>query len=57
MSPFNNGDFDRNFAKMQKRQTSLFRFAFGAWLAWGLICLSGAGFLLYVAWHFISKFW
>jgi Flp pilus assembly protein TadB len=27
------------------------------WLLWALVCLAGAGALVYVAWHFISKFW
>lgn len=32
--------------------------AFGiAWLLWACVCLAGAGALVYVAWHFISKFW
>lgn len=55
--PFNNRDFDRTFSRMQKQQSSLFRFAFGAWLVWGLICLAGAAGVVYVAIHFLSKVW
>ncbi|UKL14745.1 hypothetical protein C121_12 [Stenotrophomonas phage C121] len=34
-----------------------FRTVFIMWLVWVAIILSVAGAGLYVAWHFISKFW
>lgn len=32
--------------------------AFGlVWLVWAAVCLAGTAGLVYVAWHFVSKFW
>lgn len=50
-------DFDNHFKSIQKQQKSLFRFAF---VAWGIcVCagLAGVIALVYVAAHFLSKFW
>jgi len=51
--PFNN-DFFKSHNKMMARTTSTF---LGIWLVWALVCLAGAAGLVYVAIHFISKFW
>ena len=55
--PFNNRDFDRNFASHQK----LVKRSMGAfvvlWLFWAALSLAGAGVVLYIIWHFVSKFW
>jgi hypothetical protein len=51
--PFNN-DFFKSHNKMMVRTTSAF---LGIWLVWALVCLAGAAGLVYVAIHFISKFW
>jgi hypothetical protein len=36
---------------------SLFKGFFALWLGWALVCLVGGAALVYVAIHFISKFW
>ena len=51
--PFNN-DFFKQHSRMMTRTTSTF---LGIWLVWALVCLAGAAGLVYVAIHFISKFW
>lgn len=52
MSDFNKR-FERNQSLMAKGMT-----AFGViWVLWALACLAGTGALVYVAWHFIQKFW
>jgi len=35
----------------------VFALGIGAWLAWALIVLAVWGTIIYVAFHFISKFW
>lgn len=55
--PFDNKDFDRNFAKMQKRSSSIFKFAFGAWFVWLFAAIAFWGVIAFVVWHFIAKFW
>lgn len=46
-------NFKRHQSLMAKGIT-----AFGiVWVLWALVCLAGTGALVYVAWHFISKFW
>lgn len=32
-------------------------FAIAVWMMWTLIILSAIGGLLYVAWHFINRYW
>lgn len=55
--PFNNRDFDRNFASHQKLVKRSLGGFLAIWLVWACICLAGAAGLVYVAIHFISKFW
>jgi hypothetical protein len=50
-------DFDSHFKSIQRQQKSIFRAAF---VVWGvLVCagLAGTIALVYVAAHFLSKFW
>ena len=47
MPSFGNNDFDKNFAKMQKRSSSLKT----------IIVLGVVGTAIYVAVHFLSKVW
>ena len=57
MPSFGNNDFDKNFAKMQKRSSSLFSLAIGIWAVWACIVLGVVGTAIYVAVHFLSKVW
>lgn len=50
-------DFDKRFkshSDLMVKSASVFGVV---WLLWALACLAGTGALVYVAWHFISKFW
>jgi hypothetical protein len=50
-------DFDKRFKAHQSlmvKGASIFGLV---WVLWALVCLAGTGALVYVAWHFISKFW
>lgn len=49
--------FDKDFAKMQKRGTSLFSLAIGIWAVWACVVLGVIGTVIYVAVHFLSKVW
>ena len=39
------------------KERSIMGAVFFLWLAGALLSLGGTVFLVYVAWHFISKFW
>jgi hypothetical protein len=50
-------DFDKRFKAHQSlmvKGASVFGLV---WVLWALACLAGSCALVYVAWHFISKFW
>lgn len=48
------GNFDRDFDKTFSRIT---KGAIIAWITWALICLGLAVGVIYVAVHFIAKYW
>lgn len=53
----NVNDFDKRFKAHQSlmvKGASVFGLV---WVLWALACLAGSCALVYVAWHFISKFW
>lgn len=50
-------DFDDHFNKLQKRNESIFKFAFGAWVVFALVTLAVIGVAVYVGAHFLAKFW
>lgn len=50
-------DFDKRFNQIQKQGTSLFRVAIVAWVVAACAGLAGVIALVYVAAHFLSKFW
>lgn len=47
-------DFDRNFDKNFNR---LAKGAIIAWVTWALICLAFVVGVVYIAIHFIAKYW
>jgi len=59
MNLHNNFDreFDRSFAKMEKSTDRLFILAVGAWILYALVYLAVLAGIIYVAAHFIGKFW
>lgn len=54
---FDNGDFERQFNRTQKLVTRGFKVAFLAWILWALFCLCALAGVIYVAIHFIQKYW
>jgi len=50
-------DFDKRFKSHQSLVTKGIGAFFIVWVLAALASLAGAVALVYVAWHFISKFW
>ena len=53
--------FGRDLFKTHKQNTrgvfSIFKAFFALWIIWAIFCLCALVGIIYVAWHFISKFW
>lgn len=49
--------FEQNFDLTEKRVNWGIRIVFFLWVMWVLFCLSLLGGAIYVAIHFISKYW
>lgn len=53
--------FGKDLFKAHKQATrgifGIFGAFFAVWLVWALISIALLGGVVYVAWHFISKFW
>ena len=49
--------FDKDLANIKKTATRGFVVVFAVWAAWAIFSLALLGGVIYVAWHFISKFW
>lgn len=54
---FDYGDFGRQFNQTQKLVTRSFKTAFALWVLWMLFCLCALAGIVYVAIHFIQKYW
>jgi len=50
-------DFDKNFEKMQKRTGKLIGLAIVLQIIVWLFSVALVGAIVWVAWHFISKYW
>lgn len=50
-------EFDNHFKNIQRRNESFFRFAMAVWIVVACASVGAVIALVYVAWHFISKFW
>lgn len=54
--------FRRNKDPIESNPTTVFvwdflKAALKFWAFWTLVCLLGAGIIIFVAWHFIAKYW
>lgn len=50
-------DFDSHFNKMQQRSTTIFRVSLITFILSAAVTLAGLAAIVYVAAHFLAKFW